>query len=428
LVAELLFWRLLKPRGKSFTMKPKIKRLKLTAAGVFLLFLIFLAPWSRAGEKTNFKPLFPVDLNHEFPESKKTFEEVKNLIMQHYYSDEITDDALYWAAIEGMLRHISPPKAPELAKIWTAEEYEKIFLSRQGNQISIGIKSTFNPNEGRLTVTEVLPNSPAESILKPFDHILRVDSQSLKGKPLHELNALLDGDEGTEVTLTVNRDIQVFDITLKRRKFETKTLIVSRLTDDIALVEIKQFTANLSKKLQDELAQLRKKGFHKLIIDLRNNPGGVFDESKRIVELFLPEKSISLRTFQREEKLKSYGSPNKDPFVFDIAILVNRKTASAAEILASALQDHKKAFIVGTRTYGKGVFERTFKLENDFRVKFITGALYSPKGVSWQGKGLTPDFLIKQDDKTLAALLKLETDQRFRKDVAMITAYKLLMR
>ncbi len=418
----------MKTAREELYMKPKTKRLKLTVAGVFLLFFISLAPWCRAGEKTNIKPLFPVDLNHEFPESKKTFEEVKNLIMQHYYSDEITEDALYWAAIQGMLRHISPPGAPELAKIWTAEEYEKIFLSRQGNQISIGIKSTFNPNEGRLTVTEVLPNSPAESILKPFDHILRIDSQSLKGKSLHELNALLDGEEGTEVTLTVNRDIQVFDITLKRRKFETKTLVVSRLTDDMALVEIKQFTANLSKKLKDELTQLREKGFHKLIIDLRNNPGGVFDESKRIVELFLPEKGISLRTFQRVEKLKNYGSPNKDPFVFDIAILVNHKTASAAEILASALQDHQKGFVVGTRTYGKGVFEKTFKLENDFRVKFIIGALYSPKGQSWQGRGLTPDFLIKQDDKTLAALLKLEVDQRFRKDVAMITAYKLLMR
>jgi carboxyl-terminal processing protease len=249
-------------------MKPKNKGLKLAAAGVFLLFFISLAPWCRAGEKTNFKPLFPVDLNHEFPESKKTFEEVKNLIMQHYYSDEITEDALYWAAIQGMLRHISPPKAPELAKIWTAEEYEKIFLSRQGNQISIGIKSTFNLNEGRLTVTEVLPNSPAESILKPFDHILRIDSHPLKGKTLQELNALLEGKEGSKVNLTVNRGVKIFDVTLTRRKFETETLIISRLTDEIALVEIKQFTAKSSDKLKDELAKLKDEGYTALVQQL----------------------------------------------------------------------------------------------------------------------------------------------------------------
>jgi len=409
-------------------MKPKNKRLKLTAAGVFLLFFISLAPWCRAGEETNFKPLFPVELKHEFPKSKKTFEEVKNLIMQHYYSDEITEDALYWAAIQGMLRHISPPKAPQLAKIWTAEEYDKIYLSRQGNQVSLGIKSTFNLNEGRLTVTEVLPNSPAESILKPFDHILRIDSQSLKGKTLQELNSLLEGKEGSEVKLTVNRDVKIFDVTLTRRKFETETLIISRLTDEIALVEIKQFAAKLSDKLKDELAKLKDEGFQKLIIDLRNNPGGVFAESLRIVELFLPEKRILLRTFQRTQKLQNYVSVNTKPFGFDIAILVNPQTASSAEVLASALQDQQKALVIGTKTFGKGVFEKTFKLDNDFHVKFITGAMYSPKGQSWQGRGLTPDFLIEQDGKTLAALLKLEVDQRFRKDVAMITAYKLLMR
>ena len=193
-------------------------------------------------------------------------------------------------------------------------------------------------------------------------------------------------------------------------------------------MEIKRFTAKLSNKLKDELTKLKDKDFQKLIIDLRNNPGGVFAESLRMVELFLPEKRILLRTFQRAQKLQNYVSVNTQPFGFDIAVLVNPQTASSAEILASALQDHRKALVIGTKTFGKGVFEKTFKLNNDFHVKFITGAMYSPKGSSWQGRGLTPDFLIKQDDKTLAALLKMEVEQRFRKDVAMITAYKLLMR
>jgi len=419
----------LKQVGKVGTISDKTfssKYLRLKAAGLFVLIFIFLVPWSLAEEQTTLKPLFPVRLEHEFPKSKKTFEEVRNLILKHYYSEDISEDALYWAAIQGMLRHISPPQSPGLSKIWTAEEYEKILLSRQGNQVSIGIKSSFNPNEGRLTITEVLPNSPAEFILKPLDHILRIDAQLLKGKTLQELNALLDGQKGTEVALTVNRDIKVFDVTLKRRKFLTENLFISRLTDTIALVEIKQFTAKLSEKLKDELTQLKQDGFQKLIIDLRNNPGGVFGESLRIVELLLPEKSILLRTYQQEKKLQNYVSANTKPVEFDIAILVNHNTASSAEIVASALQEHKKALIIGTKTYGKGVFEKTFKLHNDFHVKFITGAMYSPKGISWQDKGVKPDFLVDQDDKTLAALSKMEIEQRFRKDVAMITAYKLL--
>lgn len=400
----------------------------LTIAGFLFFFCFFSVSGGRAEEQTTVKPLFPIRLDHEFPNSKKTFEEVKNLILKNYYSDDLTEEALYWAAIEGMLRHISPPKDPELSKIWTAAEYEKILLALQNDIVSIGLKSSFNPSEGSLTITEVLPNSPAESILKPFDRILRIDSQPLKGKTLPEINALLDGKEGTEVTLTLNRDIQVFDVTLKRRKFQAETLIVSRLTDKIALVEIKRFTANISRKLKDELNRLKTNGFQKLIVDLRNNPGGVFAESLRTIELFLPEKRILLKTFQREQKLQNYVSVNTEPFAFDMAILVNHNTASSAEVLASGLQDYQRALIIGTKTFGKGVFENTFKLDNDFRVKFITGAMYSPKGQSWHGHGIVPDFLVEQDDKTLEALLKMEVGERFRKDVAMITACKLLMR
>ena len=198
------------------------------------------------------------------------------------------------------------------------------------------------------------------------------------------------------------------------------------MTETIALVEIKQFTADLSKQLKDELTQLQQDGFQKLIIDLRNNPGGIFVESLRVVELFLPEKSILLRTYQQEQKLQNYVSSNLQPFEFDLAVLVNHNTASSAEIVASGLQEHGKALVIGTKTYGKGVFEKTFKLDNGFHVKFITGAMYSPKGMSWQDKGVTPDFLVEQDDKTVEALLTMDIGQRFRKDVALITAYKLL--
>ncbi|MBW1798840.1 MAG: hypothetical protein JRJ21_10675 [Deltaproteobacteria bacterium] len=242
------------------------------------------------------------------------------------------------------------------------------------------------------------------------------------------MNTLLEGEEGTEVTLTVNRDIEVFDVIIKRRKFETQSLIITRLTDNIALVEIKGFTSNVSKKLGAELEKLKDEGFRGLIIDLRNSLGGIFSESLRVVELFLPEKKVLLRTMQRETGLQNYVSGNKEPFTFDLAVLVNSQTASSAEIVAGTFQDHQKAVIIGTRTFGKAVIEKTYKLENDFRVNFIMAAMYSPKGRTWQGQGITPDFLVEQDEKTLAALLKMHPRKRFAKDVAMITAYKLLTR
>ena len=400
--------------------------------GPFLFLLVFILSVASAGrclaKESLFKPLFSVKIGHEFPTARDTFEEVRELVLKHYYDENISEEALYWAAIQGMLRHISPPEHPELGKIWLEKEYDQVRNKRLGVQVSLGIKSSFNTNDGSLTVLEVFPDSPAESILKPLDRILRINSESLKGKSVSDVNALLSGEEETEITLTVNRDIQIFDVTLTFKKFETQNLIVTKLTETVGLVEIKKFTADMSKKLREELEKLEKEGIKGLIIDLRNNSGGVFIETLRIVELFLPEKRILLKTFQRETKMQNYVSVNKMPFTFKISILTNKNTASAAEILAASLQDHQKALIVGVRTYGKAVFEKTFTLKNKYRVKFITGAMYSPKGASWQSKGLTPDFLVEQDAKTLEALFKMTPQERFRKDVGMITAFKLLSR
>jgi len=137
-------------KGRALIMKKIINTL-------LAFILIFAASTAYAEDNTKLEPLFPVALNHTFPDSKDTFEEVKKLILENYYSDEISEDALYWAAIEGMLRRISPPENKELAKIWTPEEYTKILDSLKGEQVSIGIKTSFNAGDGSLTVNEILP-------------------------------------------------------------------------------------------------------------------------------------------------------------------------------------------------------------------------------------------------------------------------------
>lgn len=382
----------------------------------------------RAQEKRDVQPLFPIEIPHELPQPEETFNEIRDLILEHYYSDKISSEALYWSAIKGMLRHISPPENPDLAKIWTPEEYENVLLNLQGEQISLGIKSSFNPAEGSLTVSEVIPGSPSDGVLQNLDRILRINSEKLKNRSVSDINRLLKGEEGEEITLTINRDIEVFDVTIIRRKFDTPNLIITELTEDVLLIDLKSFSADISKDLKNKLTKYSEKGFKNIIIDLRNNSGGVFAEALRVIELFLPEKSILLRTMQRDTGLQNYVSSNKAPFEFDLAILMNEKTASSAEILATALQDHSKALLIGSGTYGKGVFDRTYTLENNFRIRFITGAMYSPKGKTWQGKGLVPDFLVDQNEDTLKALMKLTPEERFRKDVGLITAYKLLDR
>lgn len=407
-----------------------MRRLRMTIPAAVLAAALWLAPSPAAAEDGPVPQisLFPVRIEHGFPRPEATFDEVRRLILDHYYAEEIDSATLYWAAIEGMLRRISPPSQPDLSRLWTADEYLAIRESLQGEQVSIGIKSRFNPGEGSLTVTEVLPDGPAESILRPMDRILRIDGEPLKGLRLERVDTLLRRAEGERITLTVNRDIRVFDVTVACQKFEQKNLTVADLAPGIAVVALRRMTAGLSGRLRETLAVLAARGMQAVVLDLRDNPGGVFVEALRVVELFLPARHILLRTFRRDGGVQNYVSSNDEPFSFELAVLINGRTASSAEIVAGCLQDHDKALLVGSHTYGKAIFEQTFPLANEMHVKFITGAMYTPKGRSWQNEGIRPDFLVAQDEKTLAALRKLPPAERFRKDVAVITAYKLLAR
>lgn len=395
---------------------------------LFSIAFILSAPFGLAADDSAIKPLFPVALSHDIPEAKASFEEIKGLILRSYYSPTLSEDALYYAAIKGMLRHVSPPEHPDLAQLWTPEQYAQIMDSLKGEQVSIGIRTSFNPVEGSLTVSEVMPDSPADMVLRPLDRILRINGQGLAGKKIAEVSEMLDGPEGSQVTLTVNRDIQVFEVTLKCQKVATQNLLVTLLDETTAVLELKKFTIGIAGEIEAELDKLAGQGVSRLILDLRGNGGGVFEESLKVAELFLPEKSIMVRIVQKDSKVRAVASSNAAPYKFAMAVLMSRTTASSAEVVAAALQDHGRAFLVGGRTYGKGVFETTFATENGYRVKFITGAMYSPKGKSWQTSGLLPDFLADTDERTLAALLKLDPKTRYPRDVAMITAVKLLTR
>ncbi len=394
---------------------------------ILTLSIVALTLTTFAEDGSKQKPLFPVSIDHEFSNPDEVFEEVRTLILNNYYTTQITDADLYWAAIKGMLRHISPPETPELATITTPEAYDRIANSLKGVKVAIGIKSSYSAGDGSLTVTEVLEGSPAESILQPYDRILRIDGKQLKGLGVKEINQLMEGAPDTEVSLTVIRDIRSFELTIKRQEFKVKNLTVSILPPgDVGFVELKRVTADMAAELRSALDGLKESGITKLILDFRNNPGGVFIDSLRIAEIFLPEKNILLRTLSRSDKPQNYVSSNKTPLDFDMVILVNKNTASSCEIIVGALQDSKKALILGSNTYGKAVFEKTFTLESEYRVKFISGAMYSPLGKSWHTKGILPDFRVTQDAKTYLALTKLEPADRVNKDIYLQTAIKLI--
>ncbi|MEP1096100.1 MAG: S41 family peptidase [Cyclobacteriaceae bacterium] len=385
-----------------------------------IAYLTMLASFSQQ------KPLFDVYKGYTNT-GEESYIEIKDLILENYYYDGLTENDLYWASIEGMLRHISPPENPSLAQLWTDEEYEKILNSLKGIKVSLGFGSSFNTNDGSLTVTSLTNGSEAEAKLRLQDRIVRIDGQPLAGKSVNEVNELLDGDVGQVSNLKVVRDITIFDIALSRDTLKNENLIVTRIPgQNIALIEAKSFSLGISGELERHLFELQSGGTQSLILDLRNNLGGVLNEGINMARLFMKNGDIVLRTQARSKGVQNYSASEGKYPDFKIAILVNENTASASEIVTSALKDHDRAFIVGKKTFGKGVIENTYTLKNNYRVKFISNAMYSPKGKSWQSTGLLPDYFVDQTQSSYNSVAKLSIEERMRSDLHLSTAVKLL--
>lgn len=398
---------------------------RVAVAATALLALPGRAQESPATQKV--APLYSVRVDHEFPDPEQTFQEVRKLILENYYTVNLDDTSLLWAAIQGMLAHISPEENKKLAAIWTPAQYAKIKDSLEGVQHSIGIKSSFNAHDGSLTVTEVFPGGPSESLLLPYDRILRIDGIALKGLPVNEIDSLLRGDPGSRVSLKVVRDLAVFDMAIERAKVKVDNLVEAALPGGIAYYHLVTFSEGISADLKARIEKLDAESCTGVIIDVRDNGGGVFSEALKSAELFVKEKDSLMRIVSRG-KVQNYVSANKTPFPFPVAVLVNRKSASCSEITAAALRDSTGAVLVGTRTFGKASMEKTLTLESEYRVRLTHAALYSPKGHSWHKKGLLPDFPVEQDASLFAKTRRLPVSDRLVKDPQLSVARRVLGR
>lgn len=397
-------------------------RIRMLAASLALC--VTPAP-AAAADGPSRPPLWPVALEAPFPDGAASFEEVRKLILSKYYSSTITEEALWHAAILGMLRHISPPQDRELGKLWRPAEYEQVSEALKGRRLHAGVQSSINA-DGSLTVNRVLPGSAAENRVQPQDRILRINGERLGGKSAAQIDALLQGESGETLLLTVVRDIEVLEINLTIRPFKVENVRWDVLPDRVGYIDVDSVTRGVAEELAAAVEALRAQGIEQAVIDLRGNGGGVFVDGMRLAEVFLPAKSILVRTLQNDGKIENFISSNAAPAKMKLVVLVDRRTGSSAEIFAAALRSHGVARIVGAPTYGKATLEETFRLANDWRVKFVVRAMFDPEGKSWHAGGLQPDFAIAMDAKLRREADRLPPAERLKKDVQLNAAWKLL--
>ena len=341
---------------------------------------------------------------------------VKDLLKSEYV-DNVDDNLLMEGAIRGLAESINDPYTEYMDK----NEFEKLETYTKANYPGIGVVVGVNPKDKLIIISEVFDNSPAQkSKLSVGDEIIKVNDIEVTGDELDKAVSMIKGEKGTKVKITVWREEtkQTLDFEVIRDEIEIITVKTKELSNDIGYIRIIQFADNTSQEFKNALVDLKSKGMKKLVIDLRDNPGGLLDQVVEVCGQLLP-KGLVVYTIDRDGNRKDSFSQGKGidmPYI----VLINERSASASEILAGAVKDYSTGKLIGTKTYGKGVVQSVFKLKDGSGLKVTTSKYYTPKGISINKIGVQPDILVElNSDKSISKLTQ-EEDVQIKKAIEVL--------
>lgn len=320
----------------------------------------------------------------------KTFVDVFDAIKQNYV-EPVNNNLLIENAIRGMLTRLDPHSS-----YMNEKEYEDFSQQSEGDYAGIGV--VLDMKAGSVSVVSAIPGSPAaKADIKSGDIISQIDGQSVSEMSLAEINKLFDGDEGTSISLTIHRGETVLQPTLVREVIHTNSVSSQMLTPGLAYIRITQFQEDTADSLEKEIASLNVKfTIDGLILDLRNNPGGLLESAVDTTDFLLDKGEIvSVRGRDAVNQEVFNATPGDLLEGHPIVVLINEGSASGAEIMAGALQDNKRAIIVGEKSFGKGSVQTITPLYHGGAVKLTTARYYTPSGKSIQATGITPEIQIK---------------------------------
>lgn len=319
-----------------------------------------------------------------------------SVVLEHIntqYVEEKSYTDLIESAIKGMLQDLDPH-----SDFLTEKDYEALEESITGTFGGLGIHILPDKKTGGIIVVSPIDDTPAKQAgIKAGDIILKVDDTYIDSIGYSEAVKKMRGLPDTNVTITVIRDGGTpFDVTLTRAIIKVPSVKVSVKGNNIAYIRLIQFQQNMTKDLHKKIKEIQAKTpIRGYIIDLRNNPGGLLSEAITISDSFLNQGEI-VSTRGRDASQDTRYNATKGDITkgAPIVVLINRGSASASEIVSGALKDHKRAILVGERTFGKGSVQSTITLQEKMAIKFTTALYYTPKGISIQKRGVTPDIQV----------------------------------
>lgn len=345
-----------------------------------------------------------------------TLKMFKNLIKSKYIYD-VDNIKLVDGALKGYIDALGDPYTTYLTK----EEMEEFTEEASSEYVGIGIY--VSNVDDQILIVGVMKDSPAlEAGIQAGDIITKVNGVEYSGEQLSEATSVLKGKEGTNADVTILRNDEEKTVTVTRKKITVEHVASQMIDNDIAYIEISSFDSGVADSFERQLKELLNKGAKKIIIDVRSNGGGIVDEATQIADLFIDKGKSILITKGKNDSEKVTTAEN-DPIVKNIpvAILTNESTASASEILAGALKDQYGATLVGKTTYGKGVIQTLYSLQDGSGIKITTDEYYTPNHNQINKKGLTPDYEV---DLTVSEDGYYETS--IDKDAQLLKAREIL--
>lgn len=313
-------------------------------------------------------------------------------VLESFYFGDVDDET----AKDNIYKAYLSSYGDKYTMYYTADEYKALKESTNGKFYGIGAVCQLS-GEGGVLLVDVYDNGAGyQAGLRSGDRVVNVDGRDITGMELSSAVALIKGDKGTSVTLEVIRGTERLTFSAVRDAVEAKTVSYTLLDNNIGYLSISQFEEVTTKQFKAAVEDLQSQGMKGLVIDIRNNPGGLLDTVVGMLKYMLPDGLI-VYTEDKQGNRKEYKGQDNDEFNLPLAVIVNGNSASASEIFACAIQDYGKGTIIGTQTYGKGIVQTVKPLTDGSAIKFTIAKYFTPKGQDIHGKGVTPDMVVEYD-------------------------------
>lgn len=338
-------------------------------------------------------------------------------LVDYYYLNDTEDVSMVDGIYKGFIASLGDP----YSTYFTAEEYQALLESSSGIYCGIGASVNQDVKTGIITIVKPFKDSPAyKSGLLPGDIIVKVDDEDVTGLDLTEVVSRIKGVEGTTVKVTVVRDGENLDFNIVRQKIENPTVEYQMLDGKIGYIIVSEFddvTVEQFKKAVDDLEAKDMKG---LIVDVRNNPGGLLDAVVKVLDRLLPP-GLVVYTQDKYNNRETEMARDQDKIKVPMAVLINNNSASASEIFAGTLQDYNTATVIGTTSFGKGIVQKVIPLTDGTAVKLTVSKYYTPKGRNIHGTGIVPDIEVELDKEWQNKLtVPIENDNQLQEAIKFI--------